>query len=192
MTEAQGSNAPLRILTLCGSLRRDSLNRALLRAAGELAPAGLSLVEGPSLDGLPHYNADLDGDASPPPVVAFRQALREADGLIVASPEYNYSVPGLLKNAVDWASRPVKDAPISGLPTLIMGVSGGGSGTMRGQLALRQSFVFTATPVLPKPEFYLPRGGEKFEGGRLVDEKTREHLARTLEAYEGWVRKFGS
>ncbi len=183
---------PLRILTLCGSLRRGSLNRRLLGAARELAPPGLELVEGPDLGGIPLYNADHDGDESPDSVRALRDALREADGLILASPEYNYGVPGVVKNAVDWASRPVRDAPLTGLPTLLLGASGGGSGTMRGQLALRQCFVFTATPVLPKPEFYLPRAAEKFEGERLVDTGTREHLERTLVAFERWVRRMKS
>jgi chromate reductase, NAD(P)H dehydrogenase (quinone) len=185
------AGSPLRIVTLCGSLRKGSFNRALLRAAGELAPEGLSLEEGPDLGGLPLYNADLDGEASPEPVRALRRVLREADGMILASPEYNYGIPGVVKNALDWASRPAKDSPLSGLPTLLLGASGGGSGTMRGQLQVRQCFVFTATPVLPKPEFYLPRAPEKFEEGRLVHEATREHLARTLEAFERWARRRG-
>jgi chromate reductase, NAD(P)H dehydrogenase (quinone) len=183
---------PLRILTLCGSLRRGSFNRQLLGAAGELAPSGLKLVEGPGLGGIPLYNADDDGDNPPETVKELRQALREADGLILASPEYNYGIPGVVKNALDWASRPASDASISKLPTLLLGASGGGSGTMRGQLALRQSFVFTATPVLPKPEFYLTHAAEKFEDGRLVHDKTREFLERTLAAFEPWVRKMHS
>ncbi len=187
MTEA--SSRPLRIVTLCGSLRKGSLNRALLGAARELAPPGLALEEGPDLGGIPLYNADHDGDQSPHAVRELRRVLREADGMILASPEYNYGIPGVLKNALDWASRPARDSPLSGLPTLLLGASGGGSGTMRGQLAIRQCFVFTATPVLPKPEFYLPRAGEKFENGKLVDEGTREHLVRTLEAFEGWARR---
>jgi chromate reductase, NAD(P)H dehydrogenase (quinone) len=182
----------LGILTLCGSLRRGSFNRQLLGAARELAPPGLDLVEGPSLGGIPLYNADDDGDDSPGSVRELREALRAADGLILASPEYNYGIPGVVKNALDWASRPARDAAISGLPTLLLGASGGGSGTMRGQLSLRQCFVFTATPILPKPEFYLTRAAEKFDEGRLVHEGTRDHLERTLVAFETWVRKMRS
>jgi chromate reductase len=180
---------PLRIVTLCGSLRAASLNRALLGAALELAPPGLTLESGPDLGTLPHYNADLDTDDPPAPVAALRDALRAADGMLIATPEYNYGVPGVMKNAIDWASRPVRNAPLTGLPTLVVGASGGGSGTMRGQLALRQSFVFTATPVLPKPEFYLSFAPEKFEDGTLADDSTRKLLARTLTAFEDWIRE---
>lgn len=176
-------------MTLCGSLRTGSLNRALLRAAHELAPPGLALEEGPDLGALPHYNADLDVEPPPGPVAELRQALRAADGLILATPEYNYGVPGVVKNAIDWASRPVRDAPLAGLPTLLLGASGGGSGTMRGQLALRQSLVFTATPVLPKPEFYLSFAPEKFEDGTLVHGSTRSFLDKALVAFEGWIRE---
>jgi chromate reductase, NAD(P)H dehydrogenase (quinone) len=180
---------PLRVLTLCGSLRKGSYNRALLGAARELAPEGLALVDGPELGALPHYNADLDGDDPPPEVREFRRHLREAEALIVASPEYNYGIPGVMKNAIDWGSRPAKDMPISGLPTLLLGASGGAGGTMRVQLALRQCFVATSTPVLLQPGFYLARAAERFEDGRLTHEETRKFLARTLEVFAPWARE---
>ncbi|CAN5813599.1 NAD(P)H-dependent FMN reductase [soil metagenome] len=187
---AGGGYAPrdLAILTLCGSLREGSFNRGLLVAAGELAPAGLNLEEGPDLGELPFYNPDIDGDDPPAVATGFRNALRRVDGLIIATPEYNFGVPATVKNAIDWASRPVKDPPITGLPTLLLGASGGASGTMRGQLSLRQSRVFTATPVLPRPGFYLTFASKKFEDGRLHDEETREFLGTTLKTFGDWIR----
>jgi len=176
------------ILTLCGSLREGSYNRALLAAAGELAPEDLTLEAGPDLGTLPFYNPDIDGDDPPAVAAEFRRALRRVDGLIIASPEYNFGVPATVKNAIDWASRPVKDPPITGLPTLLLGASGGASGTMRGQLSLRQSLVFTSTPVLQRPGFHLTFAPKKFEDGRLHDEATRELLGKTLKVFGDWIR----
>lgn len=186
----EGADAPrdLVVLTLCGSLREGSFNRALLAAARELAPEGLVLEAGTDLGTLPFYNPDIDGEDPPPVATEFRRALRRVDGLIIATPEYNFGVPGAVKNAIDWGSRPVKDPPITGLPTLLLGASGGASGTMRGQLSLRQSLVFTSTPVLPRPGFYLTFASKKFEDGRLQDEDTRELLAKTLGVFGDWIR----
>ena len=162
----------------------------LLQAATELAPEGMQLTTFERLADVPPYNADLDVGDGPEPVRALRQALVGADALLIATPEYNYSVPGVLKNALDWASRPPATSPLRGMPAAIMGASGGTSGTMRAQLALRQVFVFTQTYALQAPEVIVARAAEKFDAtGRLVDEKTREVLRAHLEALVAWTRK---
>ncbi|TVP46076.1 MAG: NAD(P)H-dependent oxidoreductase [Gemmatimonadales bacterium] len=176
------------ILTLCGSLRKASYNRALLLAAGELAPEGLTLEDGPNLGDLPFYNPDIDGDDPPAVATEFRSALRRVDGLIIVSPEYNYGMPAVVKNAIDWASRPVKDPPITGLPTLLLGASGGASGTIRAQLALHHALFTTSTPVLHRPGFHLTFASKKFEDGRLHDEASRELLGKTLKTFGDWIR----
>jgi len=140
----------MNVLTLCGSLRRNSYNRALLAAAGELAPDGVRLTTFERLRDVPPYDPGEDdaytpGRIAPEPVQALRSALREANALLIATPEYNYSVPGQLKNAIDWASRPAGRSPLVGLPTALMGATTGMSGSMRAQYHLRQSFVHTNT-----------------------------------------------
>jgi chromate reductase, NAD(P)H dehydrogenase (quinone) len=189
MTDSSHAEAPssLRILGIPGSLRTGSYNRALLRAAIELAPEGMEVEIFEGLGEIPSYNQDVEAKGEPQPVSQLKEAMASADGLLIATPEYNYSIPGVLKNALDWASRPPKGSPLSGKPVGLMGASGGGSGTMRSQLALRQVFVFTGCLVLPKPEVYVTRAPEKFSDGRLEDERTREHLARFLDALGAWV-----
>ncbi len=184
------SAAPLRILGIAGSLREGSFNRALLRTCGELAPASMEVEIFGELGGIPSFDQDLEAEGDPPAVRHLKEAMAEADGLLIATPEYNYSVPGVLKNALDWASRPARETPLRGKPVGIVGASGGGSGTMRAQLALRQVFVFTGSLVLSKPEVYVTRAPEKFSDGRLTDEGTREHLGRFLSALEEWVRRW--
>jgi chromate reductase len=179
----------LQILGFAGSLRRGSLNRALLRAAQELAPTNLAITVF-DLAPIPLYNADVEAAGDPEPVAAFKNALRRADGLLVATPEYNYSVPGVLKNAIDWASRPPASSVLHGKPAMLMGASPGMGGTMRAQLALRQSFVFTQTLALLQPEVLVARAQEKFDAqGRLSDEPTRQHIAKALAAFADWVRR---
>ena len=141
-------NSPLVILGISGSLRRDSFNRATLRAAQELAPEG-SKIETFELDGLPGFNQDDEGQP-PAKVVELKQRIRSADAILFVTPEYNYSVPGVLKNAIDWASRPYGDSAWNGKPVAIMGASVGVSGTARAQYHLRQMFVFlNMYPVKP-------------------------------------------
>lgn len=181
---------PVRVLGIAGSLRKGSYNKMLLRAATELAPAGMEITTFERLGDIPPYNADLDTGDGPEPVRALRAALAGADALLIATPEYNYSIPGVLKNAIDWASRPPATSPLRGMPAAIMGASGGMSGTMRAQLALRQAFVFTQTYALQAPEVILAGAAEKFDAtGRLVDEKARDVLRRHLEALVAWTRK---
>jgi chromate reductase, NAD(P)H dehydrogenase (quinone) len=176
---------------IAGSLRRGSFNRALLRAASEVAPPGMEIRIFERLGDVPAYNADVEAVGDPEPVAALKQAIGGADGLLIATPEYNYSVPGVLKNAIDWASRPPAATVLKGKPTAIVGASGGVTGTARAQLALRQSLVFTQSPVIPAPEVLIARAADKFDAeGRLTDEATRKYLAQHLVSFAAWIRRF--
>jgi chromate reductase len=187
------SRSSYRVLGMAGSLRAGSYNRGLISAAQELAPPGMQILVFDRLGDLPHYNFDLEQAAEPEPVAALRAAIREADALLIATPEYNYSVPGVLKNAIDWASRPAGRSVLNRKPAAIMGASGGGSGTARAQLALRQSFVFTETLALLKPEVLVTHAADKFDvQGRLTDEPTRERVRKLLEALAEWIARLSS
>ena len=180
----------LRVAGIAGSLRARSFNRALLRAAVELAPESLSIEIVP-IEEVPLYNEDLERKGDPPAVAAMKRAIDEADGLLVVTPEYNFGVPGVLKNAIDWASRPPRKSVLQNKPAMILGASPGMLGAARAQMQLRQAFVFTETIVMPQPEVLVARAGEKFDDDlRLTDEKTRAHLAKALEAFAEWIRKW--
>jgi len=180
----------IRVLGLAGSLRQGSLNRALLRAARELAPEGLT-VEVFDLLPVPLYNGDVEAAGDPEGVAALKAAIRAADGVLFATPEYNHGVPAVTKNAVDWASRPPKDAALSRKPVGIIGASPGQTGTARGQSQLRQAFEFTNSICMPQPELLVFKAHEKFDPeGRLIDEATRTYLVRYLEAFRDWVRRW--
>jgi chromate reductase len=188
---ATDSGAPLRVCGLVGSLRRGSMNRGLMRAALEMAPgAGLQITVFDRLREVPPYDADVDAAGNPEPVAALKDAIAAADALLIATPEYNYSVPGVLKNAIDWVSRPPASSPLRGKPAAIMGASTGIGGTMRAQYHLRQSFVGTQTHVLLQPEVIIPRAAERFDAeGRLSDESTRELIRKQLVALAEWTRR---
>jgi chromate reductase len=180
-----GSN--LQVAGIVGSLTASSFNRGLYRAALELLPPGMSLSELPIGD-LPFYSEDRDGPAAPESVHRFRKRIAAADALLFFTPEYNYSIPGVLKNAIDWASRPTGAAVIWGKPAAVMGASVGRSGTMRAQLHLRQIFVTINVQGLNKPEIFLPYAGEKFDGeGHLIDEDFREQIRAQLIALHAWA-----
>lgn len=181
----------VRVLGVAGSLRAGSYNRSLLRAAVELAPPGMEIETFGGLREIPPFDTGVEAAGDPAPVAAWKEAIRIADGLLFVTPEYNYGIPGLLKNAFDWASRPPGKSPLNRKPAGIMGVSGGNSGTARAQLALRQSFVFTETYGMLRPEVLVPRGAEKFDAeGRLTDERTREAVRKFLAAFSGWIARF--
>ncbi|MFN8574028.1 MAG: NADPH-dependent FMN reductase [Gemmatimonadaceae bacterium] len=183
----------LRILGIAGSLRRGSFNRQLLGVAQQLTPPDTSFVVFERLGDLPHYNADIDGPEAPGAVGALRDAIRECEGLVIASPEYNYSIPGVLKNAIDWASRPPATSPLTGKPILLMGASTGLGGTARAQLALRQAFVFTKSYVLPAPEILVARAAEKFAAdGTISDQATLEFIRGGLARLSEFARKLSS
>jgi chromate reductase, NAD(P)H dehydrogenase (quinone) len=179
----------LHVLGIAGSLRAGSFNRALLRAAEELAPEGME-IRAFDIAPIPLYNGDVEARGDPEPVTALKAAIREADALLIATPEYNYGVPGVLKNAIDWASRPPDKTPLRGKPAAIMGASPGPHGTVRAQLQLRQTFVFTQTPALLAPEVLVARAHEKFDQeGRLTDEATRGYVRKLLESLRDWTRR---
>jgi chromate reductase len=181
---------PIRILGVAGSLRRASLNRGLLRAAAELAPDEVS-IDVFDLAPVPLYNGDVEAAGDPESVAALKAAIRAADGVLFVTPEYNHGVPGVMKNALDWASRPPASAALNGKPVGIIGASPGQTGSARGQSQLRQAFEFTNSYCMPQPEILVFRAHEKFDGdGRLIDEQTRKHLARYVAALAAWIRRF--
>jgi chromate reductase len=140
------------------------------------------------LAGVPLYNGDVEAAGDPEAVTALKGAIREADALLIATPEYNFGVPGVLKNAIDWASRPPGKSPLNGKPAALMGATPGMGGTGRAQMSLRQSFVFTQTLVLVGPEVLVARAREKFDAsGRLADEATRGFVRKLLEALADWT-----
>lgn len=182
--------ATVNILGIAGSLRRDSLNRALLRAVQELAPESMAITTFDLLE-VPLYNGDVEADGDPEGVARFKQAIREADGVLMVTPEYNHGVPGVIKNAVDWASRPPRQAALTGKPVALMGASPGITGTARGQSQLRQAFEFTDSYCMPQPEVLVFSALDKFDAaGNLTDERTRHNVAKFLTAFETWVRRF--
>lgn len=177
----------LRILGICGSLRAGSYNRSLLREAAELAPPGMIIETYEGLGDIPLYNQDVQDKGDPEPVLRLKSAIREANGILFCSPEYNYSVPGVLKNAIDWASREPRVLP--GKPVAILGASPGMLGTGRMQYHLRQVFVFTQCLCMVTPEVMVAKAAEKFDSnGRLTDEKTLEFLRAYLDSFDKWVR----
>jgi len=180
----------MRVLGVAGSLRLGSLNRALLRAAVKLAPSGMT-IETFDLNEVPLYNGDVEAAGDPPGVTAFKDAIRAADAVLFVTPEYNHGVPGVMKNAVDWASRPARDAALNGKPVGIIGASPGQTGTARGQSQLRQAFEFTNSYCMPQPEILVFRALEKFDAsGELTDEKTAAFLGKYLEALRTWTLRF--
>jgi chromate reductase, NAD(P)H dehydrogenase (quinone) len=183
----------IRVAGIAGSLRVGSLNKALLSAAIELAPAGMEIKTYTGLANIPPYNDDVFAKGDPEAVTILKSAISEADAMLISSPEYNYGVPGVLKNAIDWASRPSGKSALNRKPAAIMGCSPGLGGTIRAQHALRQTFVFTDTYVMLQPEIKIPSAAPLFDSsGRLTDENTRQHLKKFLEAFVVWIERFKS
>jgi chromate reductase, NAD(P)H dehydrogenase (quinone) len=185
---------PIHVLGFSGSLRQRSLNTALLRAAKELLPDGM-MLEIFDLSPLPLFDADVETQGLPASVQHFRADIAAADALLVACPEYNYAVTGVLKNAIDWASRPDFSTqppgrtPLFDKPLAMMG-AGGQSGTMRAQFQLRHILVHSNVHVLNTPQVYLVRAGAKFDSeGRMTDEGTRNEVHALLVALAAWTRR---
>ncbi len=177
---------PITVLSFSGSLRQGSFNTALLRAAAELLPEGMTL-EIFDLTPIPFFNADLEAKGLPEAVKIFKNKIAAADALLIATPEYNYSIPGVLKNAIDWASRLPKDSPLNGKPVAMLG-AGGMLGTVRAQGHLRDILLHNNLLVLNKPEVYIARAAEKFDAaGQLIDEPTRQRLRELLTALRDWT-----
>ncbi|WP_372966162.1 NADPH-dependent FMN reductase [Marinobacter sp.] len=177
----------MKILAISGSIRKGSLNTQLLKAAAECVDQGTS-VELFDLADIPFYNGDLDGDTKPAAVQALQEAIANADGLLIATPEYNYSVPGVLKNAIDWASRPAFNSVLRGKPTGVMSSSMSTIGGARAQVHLRDILLATLTPVYLAPDFALASAHTAFDDdGQLVDEGTRKFLQKYMTGYINWV-----
>ena len=178
----------MKIFGFVGSLRKGSYNKSLMQAALGLLPEDATL-EVFDLEGIPPFNQDLE--RQPPPIVkAFKARIRDADALLIASPEYNYSIPGVLKNAIDWASRPYGDNVLEGKPVAVMSASIGRIGGARAQYHLRQSFVFLNMYPLNRPEVMMPNAGEHVDAnGNLTDEATRQLIRQLLKALVEWTRK---
>jgi len=174
------------VLGFSGSLRKASFNTGLIRAASQLMPERMTLEEF-DLSSIPLYNADNDGPHAPGSVLAFKSRIAAADALLIATPEYNYSIPGVLKNAIDWASRTPTDSPLREKPVGMMG-AGGVMGTVRAQTHLRQILHFNGAFALLKPEVYVSRAREKFDDeGRLTDDDTMKQIRAFLDALYAWV-----
>jgi len=180
----------MNIVTICGSLRKGSYNHMLVRALPALAPAGMNFRESPPFDKFPLYNADLHADGNfPAPVTAFADAIRAADGIIFVTPEYNYSIPGPLKNAVDWVSR-MKEQPFKEKPVAIQSASQGPLGGGRMQYHLRMSLVFLNAFTFNTPEIFVGTAQNKFDDkGALKDEATKEFIKKQLEAFGKFVER---
>ena len=181
----------MHVVALVGSLRRRSYNRMTYDAAVFLAPGGLTFEEA-DIGSLPLYDDDVRVQQGYPPAAArLRERIAAADAVLIISPEYNYSMPGVLKNAIDWASR-APDQPFKGKPVAIMGASTGRFGTVRMQHHLRQSLVFVEALPLARPEVMIPFAEQAFDAdGRLIDAAAREAITAQLQAFEAWVRRLG-
>ncbi|HUO88039.1 MAG TPA: NAD(P)H-dependent oxidoreductase [Rhizomicrobium sp.] len=178
----------LTILGIAGSLRRGSHNRALLRAAQSLAPEGTRL-EIADIDGIPLFNQDLERQP-PAAVVDLKARIRAADAILFATPEYNHSIPGVLKNAIDWASRPYGDSAWAGKPAAVMGASSGASGTMRAQAHLRQIFVTLDMPAVNQPQVAIANAAATFDAdGNLTDQAAQQLIVRLLQNLATLTRK---
>ena len=181
-----------RILGLAGSLRRASVHRGILRAAHEVAPEQMS-CESFDLARIPYFNQDLEDQANPEPVKELREKIRAYDAVLIATPEYDYAIPGVLTSALDWALRSRYDpTPFRHKPVGIVGASPGGGGTARGQMVLRQILLHAPAYVMPEPQMLIPFSRQKFDGetGDLVDKDTRERLRRFLSSLAEWTQQF--
>ena len=181
---------PVRILGIAGSLRRQSYNRAALRAATELVPEGAT-IEIFELDDIPGFNQDQEQNP-PAKVIELKRRIREADAILIVTPEYNYSAPGVLKNAIDWASRPYGDSAWNGKPAAIMGASVGTIGTARAQYHLRQMMVFLNMFPVNQPEVMIGNASERFDAeGNLTDDATKEFIRQLIQNLVDWTRRIG-
>ena len=177
----------IRLLALPGSLRKASWNHGLLRAARDAAGDGITVTIH-LLEGIPRFNQDLEGNP-PEAVRAFKRAVADADGVLIATPEYNYAVSGVLKNALDWASRPTREQPFSGKPVGIIS-AGGRFGGLRAQLQLRQIGHGMGMLMMTRPELYVDQAASKFDAqGNLTDTATRDAVAAYVQALAAWTQR---
>lgn len=177
------------VITICGSLRKGSFNRMLANLLPGLAPAGMTIKGSPSIE-MPLYNSDVQAEGFPPSATALADAIRAADGVIIVSPEYNWTIPGGLKNAIDWVSR-MKDQPFANKPVCLQSCSMGILGGARAQYHMRQSMVYLNAFVFNTPEVLVAQAQNKFDDktGELKDEATRTVVKQQLEAFAKFVER---
>lgn len=181
----------LKVLTICGSLRKKSYNHALVRALPPLAPEGMTFTESPPFDTIPFYNQDIqDASGFPEPVVTFADAVRAADGVIIVTPEYNWTIPGALKNTFDWVSR-MKDQPFKEKPVALQSASGGPLGGSRMQYHMRQSLTYLNVFLFGTPEIFVSFAQNKFDKDtlELTDQPTRDIIKTQLAAFGGFIKR---
>lgn len=181
----------MKIIALSGALRRASYNTALLRAAAGLAPEGVS-IELRTLHGIPLYDGDVEAEGMPPAVTALREAIRAADALLIGTPEYNNSIPGVLKNGLDWLSRPSGEGGklFGGKPTALVGATPGGFGTVQSQDALLSVLRAFGNDFWMGGRLMVSRAGTVFDAeGQLIDDKVREQLQQFVQGFVGFVAK---
>lgn len=187
-SDDSSSLGQIQVLGFAGSLRQGSYNRALIRAAQDLAPDGMR-IEHFGLDDIPLYNHDVEKQGDPEPVKAFKRAIDAADAVLIATPEYQHSLPGVLKNALDWASRPARKSPLMRKPAAILGATPGRLGTARAQTELRKVLVYNEMPVLARPSLLMRSAHDKFDDDLdLTDEPSRERLRELLQHFGAWIR----
>ncbi|MGE0751722.1 MAG: NADPH-dependent FMN reductase [Variibacter sp.] len=179
------------VLVICGSLRKGSYNAMVARALPELAPAGMKLILSPPIGTMPLYNADIQAEGFPEPVKVLADAIRAADAVLFVTPEYNYSIPGVLKNAIDWVSR-LPDQPFANKPIAIQSASQGPLGGARVQYHLRQSMVFLDALVFNRPEIFIGTAQNKVnDKGELTDQTTRDFIKQQLEGFAKFITRVG-
>lgn len=185
-------NQPINVLGIAGSLREDSYNHALLEAAQKVAQnvaEGAMTVTITDLAEIPPFNEDVEADGDPDAVRELKQLIGDSDALLIATPEYQHGIPGVLKNALDWASRPPGGAALTGKPTAIMGATPGDFGTARAQEQLRQTLVYNDCPMVKTPEVLVANAEDKVdESGAFDDDETLEFIRQLLESLESLVR----
>lgn len=181
----------MKVLAIVGSLRKGSFNKMAAIAAQELAPTDVQ-VEYAQIGDLPLYNQDVEDSGPPSEVTRLKDHVRSCDAILFVTPEYNYSMPGVLKNAIDWVSRPPSENPFSGKPCGIISASTGMLGGARAQYHLRQSAVFVNLLVMNKPEIVIAKAADKFDSsGKLTDEPTRKMLAAFMRSLKEWTERLG-
>lgn len=179
----------LNALVICGSLRKDSYNAAVVRALPSLAPAHMTLKDAPPFGGFPLYNADLkEKSGEPADVIAWADAIRAADGVIIVSPEYNWTIPGGLKNAIDWVSR-MKEIPFKDKPVALQSASTGPLGASRMQYHLRQTLTSIDAILFGRPEIFVTMAQTKIENGELKDQPTKDIIKKQLEGFAAFIER---
>ena len=174
----------LQVIAFCGSLREGSLNRTLLDLAIESAPEHMDVVAF-DFDDVPFYRAELDGDDKPPSVLRLKHAIDRADGMLFVTPEYNHGVPGVLKNAIDWASRPAFGSPMRDKPATVLSASPAETGAAIGQAALKQVLLGTASAVMPYPSIAVGQAGDRLTGD--IPDETRDLVAGLMDRCASWI-----